>query len=80
MRLQLHGGASVTRGSELFISYGDKSNEELLMLHGFALPANPHDRLMLHCPLPPQVGTGESAAVRLRRLQDRDRRTDGLCN
>lgn len=69
VRLQLHGGASVTRGSELFISYGDKSNEELLMLHGFALPANPHDRLMLHCPLPPQAEWDDVMYARMELLQ-----------
>ncbi len=55
MRLQLHAGARVRPGEELFISYGDKSNEELLMLNGFALEDNTHEHLMLYCPLPPKV-------------------------
>jgi hypothetical protein len=42
----------VEAGEELMISYGDKSNEELLMLYGFAVPGNPHDMIMLHCPVP----------------------------
>ena len=38
---------------ELTISYGDKSNEELLFLYGFAVPNNPAEVLTLMCPLPP---------------------------
>lgn len=53
VQLRLHAGARVKPGEELLISYGDKSNEELLMLYGFAVPGNPHDHVMLHCPLPP---------------------------
>jgi hypothetical protein len=45
-------------GGELFISYGDKSNEELLLLHGFAAENNPHDAAMLPCPLPGGGGGG----------------------
>ncbi|KXZ56254.1 hypothetical protein GPECTOR_1g221 [Gonium pectorale] len=55
VRLQLHAGARLRPGDELFISYGDKSNEELLMLYGFALEHNPHDHLMMFCPLPPKA-------------------------
>ncbi|CAK0754341.1 hypothetical protein CVIRNUC_002290 [Coccomyxa viridis] len=39
--------------NELQITYGDKSNEELLFLYGFALPDNKDDVLMVTCPLPP---------------------------
>lgn len=53
VQLRLHAGARVQPGEELLISYGEKSNEELLMLYGFAVPGNPHDHIMLHCPLPP---------------------------
>jgi hypothetical protein len=35
------------------INYGDKSNEELLFLYGFAVPHNPAEVLTLMCPLPP---------------------------
>lgn len=47
------GALSTRPGDELTISYGDKSNEELLMLHGFAIPGNPNDRVMLALPVPP---------------------------
>lgn len=30
-------------GDELFNTYGEKSNASLLQMHGFTLPANPHD-------------------------------------
>ena len=35
-------------GEEVLISYGDKPNEELLFVHGFAERENPHDALVLH--------------------------------
>ena len=53
VQLRAHRGAPLKQGEELMISYGDKSNEELLMLYGFAVPGNPNDMVMLHCPLPP---------------------------
>lgn len=34
-------------GAEITVSYGDKSDEELLFMHGFALGRNPHNRLMV---------------------------------
>ncbi|CAI5531265.1 unnamed protein product [Closterium sp. Naga37s-1] len=34
------------QGNEVTISYGEKGNEELLFLYGFAIPNNPHERLM----------------------------------
>ena len=57
VRVELHllRAARAKAGDELMISYGDKSNEELLMLHGFCLPDNPHDTVMMHCPLPPKA-------------------------
>lgn len=44
---QLHSGDEIT------ISYGSKSNEELLYLYGFALPNNPNDRVTLPVTLSP---------------------------
>ncbi|KAK1376907.1 [Fructose-bisphosphate aldolase]-lysine N-methyltransferase [Heracleum sosnowskyi] len=46
---------SVDQGSqpakkEIFISYGDKGNEELLYLYGFVIDNNPDDYLMVHYP------------------------------
>ncbi|KAG2450452.1 hypothetical protein HYH02_004954 [Chlamydomonas schloesseri] len=69
VRLQLHAGAAVRPGQELFISYGDKSNEELLMLYGFATPGNPHEYLMLYCPLPPQAEWDDVMHARMELLQ-----------
>lgn len=40
-------------GREVLISYGDKSNEELLFVHGFAERDNPHDALVLRSPHQP---------------------------
>ena len=37
-------------GREILISYGDKSNEELLFVHGFAERDNPRDALVLQSP------------------------------
>jgi hypothetical protein len=58
-------------GSELTISYGDKSNEELLMLYGFATQNNPNDQLMIPCPLPPRQEWPDETVGRLRLLQAR---------
>ncbi|EFJ47486.1 hypothetical protein VOLCADRAFT_91853 [Volvox carteri f. nagariensis] len=65
----LHGGAHVRPGEELYISYGEKSNEELLMLYGFALEDNPHDHLMLYCPLPPRAEWDDVMYARMELLQ-----------
>ncbi|WCJ26812.1 SET domain-containing protein [Euphorbia peplus] len=35
---------------EIFISYGNKGNEELLYLYGFVIENNTHDYLMVHYP------------------------------
>ena len=43
------------------ISYGDKPNEELLFVHGFAERDNPHDKLVLRAPAGPSAGTRASA-------------------
>ncbi|KAG0597800.1 hypothetical protein M758_12G021100 [Ceratodon purpureus] len=40
----------VPYGEEIFISYGSKSNEELLFLYGFVLEDNPDDYLMIYIP------------------------------
>lgn len=40
----------ISNGSEIFISYGNKSNEELLYLYGFVLVENPDDYLMIYFP------------------------------
>ncbi|KAG1662358.1 hypothetical protein FOA52_000023 [Chlamydomonas sp. UWO 241] len=53
VQLRLYRGAGASPGDELRISYGDKSNEELLLLYGFAVQGNPHDHIMVHVPLPP---------------------------
>lgn len=71
VQLQLHTGASVSKGSELFISYGDKSNEELLLLHGFVIDHNPSDYLMLHCPLPPTDQWDDLLSARMELLRVR---------
>jgi hypothetical protein len=57
--------------TELTISYGDKSNEELLLLYGFAVDANPHDQLMIPCPLPPPGEWGDDVRARLALLRAR---------
>ncbi|CAK9145777.1 unnamed protein product [Ilex paraguariensis] len=36
---------------EIFISYGNKGNEELLYLYGFVMNNNPDDYLMVHYPI-----------------------------
>lgn len=38
-------------GKEIYISYGNKGNEELLYLYGFVIENNPDDYLMVHYPM-----------------------------
>jgi histone-lysine N-methyltransferase SETD3 len=56
---RLRGGAlhlpvarSVKSGEEVFVSYGAKSNAELLLFYGFALENNPYDDVPLSLELP----------------------------
>ena len=51
-RIELLGefGSLPAPGEEVVISYGDKTNEELLFVHGFADRDNPHDALVLQPP------------------------------
>jgi len=41
--LHLPVARSVAAGEEVFVSYGAKSNAELLLFYGFVLPGNPYD-------------------------------------
>lgn len=56
-------------GQELFMDYGEKSNEELLMLYGFVEEGNVNDRVMLHCPLPPTEEWDDVLWARMELLQ-----------
>ncbi len=48
MRLMcLQGSSAPAPGSEVGMNYGDKGNEELLMLYGFVQDNNPHDYVMV---------------------------------
>lgn len=42
------GKSGIRQGTELTISYGDHSNEELLFLYGFVTTVNPNDTLRIH--------------------------------
>lgn len=53
--LHLPVARSVAAGEEVFVSYGAKSNAELLLFYGFALSGNPYDDMPLSLELP--VGT-----------------------
>ena len=61
-------------GAELTINYGDKSNEELLFLYGFALEDNPAEVLTLMCPLPPPAEWDAQLRARLALLAARGAR------
>ena len=50
--LRLPVARSVRAGEEVFVSYGAKSNAELLLFYGFALPGNPYDDVPLSLELP----------------------------
>ncbi len=51
--LILRSERTLNSGEEITISYGSKSNEELLYLYGFALPINSNDRVTLPVSLLP---------------------------
>jgi hypothetical protein len=67
-------------GGQLFISYGDKANAQLMHQYGFSIPGNPHDRLSFGPPPPggprlrrellanalAAVGAGDDAAGKAR--------------
>ncbi|KAJ3036117.1 hypothetical protein HK097_003924, partial [Rhizophlyctis rosea] len=44
------GTQQITRGQELFITYGTKPNLELVFMHGFAVEDNPYDTVQLRAP------------------------------
>eukprot|EP00195_Chlamydomonas_chlamydogama_P016294 CAMPEP_0202898958 /NCGR_PEP_ID=MMETSP1392-20130828/7333_1 /ASSEMBLY_ACC=CAM_ASM_000868 /TAXON_ID=225041 /ORGANISM="Chlamydomonas chlamydogama, Strain SAG 11-48b" /LENGTH=629 /DNA_ID=CAMNT_0049585031 /DNA_START=305 /DNA_END=2193 /DNA_ORIENTATION=+ len=69
VQLRLHAGARASRGEELFISYGDKSNEELMLLYGFAVPRNPHDLVMVKLPIPPPATWDDVMNARMELMQ-----------
>jgi hypothetical protein len=71
VRLVCPCGAPLRAGQEVTISYGDKSNEELLFLYGFVEADNPHDALMLACPLPPPAEWDAPLRARVAALRAR---------
>lgn len=56
-------------GQQVFIDYGEKSNEQLLLLYGFAEIGNKHELLMVQCPLPELRDRGPDWQLRLYLLQ-----------
>ena len=59
-------------GAELTIDYGNKGNEELLFLYGFALPGNNESEVLtLMLPLPPAREWDEQLLARIALLQRR---------
>lgn len=45
--LQLEGFMSWSQGEQVFISYGQQSNDSLLQYYGFVEPSIPHDTYTL---------------------------------
>ena len=71
VRLVCPKGCRLLPGTEVTINYGDKSNEELLYLYGFAQEDNPHDIIMVACPLPPPQEWDEALHARVELLRSR---------
>ena len=65
----LRAERALTKGEEITISYGSKSNEELLYLYGFALPNNPNDRVTLPVSLAPDDPLLDEKLTLLRSLE-----------
>lgn len=71
-------GRPPSKGDEVRISYGEKSNEELMFLYGFAIRDNPDDTLMVAPPVPTDDKEWDSRqrnAMTLLRESDADPRT-----
>lgn len=71
VRLVCRKGCRLVPGTEVTINYGNKSNEELLYLYGFAQEDNPHDVIMVACPLPPAQEWDEALHARVELLRAR---------
>ncbi|GAB4816950.1 hypothetical protein N2152v2_003996 [Parachlorella kessleri] len=56
------------QGEEITINYGNKGNEELLFLYGFAEQDNPNDVLMVRCPISPPDEWDAKMQARMRLL------------
>jgi hypothetical protein len=56
----LYATKELSPNQEIFISYGEKTNEELLFTYGFALAHNPYDALSLFVPLAEQFSENDS--------------------
>ena len=52
-KVTLTSGAPIKKGAEIFISYGERPNEELLYSHGFCVRDNPMDDVALVLDLTP---------------------------
>ena len=42
---------SIQQGGEIFLNYGDFSNEKLLLVYGFCVPNNPFDSVRIYAPI-----------------------------
>ncbi|XP_047075244.1 uncharacterized protein LOC124685016 [Lolium rigidum] len=68
MYLRLVDKSSVETGTEIYINYGNKGNEELLYLYGFVVDNNPDDYLMVHYPIE-ALRQVQSADVKMRLIE-----------
>uniref|UniRef100_A0ACD5ZNI7 Uncharacterized protein n=1 Tax=Avena sativa TaxID=4498 RepID=A0ACD5ZNI7_AVESA len=68
LRLAQADKTSVGAGTEIYINYGNKGNEELLYLYGFVVDNNPDDYLMVHYPIE-ALRQVESADIKMRLIE-----------
>ena len=47
--VELYATRPMIKGEQIYIQYGERSNEQLMFQYGFAEADNPNDSLMLHC-------------------------------
>lgn len=67
--ISLITGHRYEAGEQIFDSYGPKSNAQLLLNYGFALPENPHDSVNLCVKIPDSNGDEELDSERSRLLE-----------
>lgn len=72
-------GATPGLDEEIRLSYGEKSNEELLFLYGFVERDNPHDALVLQPPWARAAASGDRAAAIESREMETLRAREALC-
>ncbi|KAJ3000358.1 hypothetical protein HDV02_006165 [Globomyces sp. JEL0801] len=72
MELHLHNNVHLNSNEEIFISYGDKPNSELLFLHGFTLEENSNNSIAIPLPFIEYTMENQSEKILLKQKLIKD--------